>query len=176
MQRQGGKAQQGEIQTEDDGIHYVGHELTKDGLKPDPSKIEAIQKMSRPSDVKCVQRVVGLANYLTRVLENLADICEHLRQLTCKDAEWHWSKEHENAFQRIKQAATQAPILRYFNPADETLLQCNDSDTGLGATLLQNGQPVAYTSRSLTDTERNYAQIGKELLAIVFGAEKFNQQ
>ena len=157
-------------------VTYVGHELTKDGLKPDPSKIEAIQKMSRPSDVKGVQRVVGLGNYLTRFLENLADICEPLRQLTLKDAEWHWSEEHENAFQRIKQAATQAPILRYFNPADETVLQCNASDTGLGATLPQNGQPVAYAYRSLTDTERNYAQIEKELLAIVFGAEKFNRK
>ena len=55
------------------------------------------------------------------------------------------------------------------------MLQCNASDTGLGATLLQNGQPVAYASRSLTDTERNYAQIEKELLAILSGAEKFNQ-
>ena len=156
-------------------VPYVGHLLTKDGLKPDPSKIEAIQKMSRPSDVKGVQRIVGLANYLTRFLENLADICEPLRQLTRKDSEWHWNEEHENAFLRIKQAATQAPVLRYFNPAEDTVLQCDASDTGLGATLLQNGQPVAYASRSLTDTERNYAQIEKELLAIVFGTEKFNQ-
>ena len=156
-------------------VPYVGHVLTKDGLKPDPSKIEAIQKMSRPSDVKGVQRIVGLANYLTRFLENLADICEPLRQLTRKDAEWHWNEEHENAFLRIKQVATQAPVLRYFNPAENTVLQCDASDTGLGATLLQNGQPVAYASRSLTDTERNYAQIEKELLAIVFAAEKFNQ-
>ena len=54
------------------------------------------------------------------------------------------------------------------------MLQCDASDTGLGATLLQNGQPVAYASHSLTDTECNYTQI-EELLAIVFGAEKFNQ-
>ena len=103
-------------------VPYVGHVLTKDGLKPDPSKIEVIQEMSRPSDVNGVKRIVGLANYLTRFLENLADICEPFRQLTRKDAEWHWSEEHENAFQRIRQAATQAPILRYFNPAEETVL------------------------------------------------------
>ena len=94
--------------------------------------------------MKGVQGIVGLANYLTRFLENLADICEPLRQLTRKDAEWRWGKEHENAFQRIKQAATQAPVLRYFNPAEETVLQCDASDTGLGATLLQNGQPASY--------------------------------
>lgn len=55
------------------------------------------------------------------------------------------------------------------------MLQCDAFETGLGATLLQEGQPVAYASRSFTDTERTYAQIEKELLAIVFGAEKFNQ-
>ena len=156
-------------------IPYVGHVLTRDGVKSDPSKIDAIQNMSRPTDVKGVQRLVGLANYLARFLEKLADIFEPLRQLTHKDTDWHWSEVHENAFTRIKEAATQAPVLRYFDPAQKTVLQCDASDTGLGATLLQNGQPVAYASRSLTDTERNYAQIEKELLAIVFGAEKFNQ-
>ena len=55
------------------------------------------------------------------------------------------------------------------------MLQFDASDTGLGATLLQNDQPVAYASCSLTDTEHNYAQIEKELLAIVFRAEKFKQ-
>ena len=88
-------------------VPYVSHLLMKDGLKPDPSKIEAIQKMSRPSNVKGVQGIVGLANYLTRLL---ADICEPLWQLTHKDSEWHWNEEQENAFLRIKQVATQAPV------------------------------------------------------------------
>ena len=93
-------------------VPYVGHLLTKEGLRPDLSKIEAIRKMSRPRDVKCVPRIVGLANYLTRFLENLADICEPLRQLTRKDSDWHWDEEHQNVFLRIKQVATQAPVLR----------------------------------------------------------------
>ena len=114
-----------------------------------------------------MQRLVGLANCLTRFLEKLAEICEPLRQLARKDVEWQWSNVHESVFKKIKEAATQAHVLRYFDPTKETVLQCDASDTGLGATLLQNGQPVAYASRSLTDTERNYAQIEKELLAIV---------
>ena len=82
---------------------------------------------------------------------------------------------HEDAFAKIKEAITKAPVLRYFCSSAETVLQCDASDTNLEATLMQNGQPVAYASRSLTKTERNYAQIEKELLAIVFGTEKFNQ-
>ena len=117
--------------------------------------------MPRPTDVKGVQRLIGLVNYLTRLLDKLADICEPLRQLTRKDTEWQWNEVHEDAFTKIKEAITGAPVLRYFDPSAETTLQCDASDTGLGATLIQNGQPVAYASRSLSNTERNYAQIEK---------------
>ena len=96
-----------------------------------------LKNMSWPVDVKDVQRLVGLANYLTRFLKKLADICEPLRQLTRKVVEWHWSNVHENAFKKIKPAASQALVLRYFDPTKETVLQCDPSDTGLGATLLQ---------------------------------------
>ena len=66
-----------------------------------------------------------------------------------------------------------APVLKYFDPSVEAGLQCDASRHGLGACLMQNGQPVAYGSRSLTETECNYVQMEKELLAIVFGVEKF---
>ena len=66
-----------------------------------------------------------------------------------------------------------APVLKFYDPSEEAVLQCDASQHGLGAYLMQNGQPVAYASRSLTDTESNYAQIEKELFAIVFGVEKF---
>lgn len=55
---------------------YVGHLLTADGLKPDPEKVKAIREMEKPSDVKGVQRLVGLVNYLTKFLENLSKLCE----------------------------------------------------------------------------------------------------
>lgn len=62
--------------------------------------------MSRPIDVKGVQRLVGLLNYLTRFLENLVNICKPLRQLIRKDAEWQWNEVHENAFKAVKEPAT----------------------------------------------------------------------
>ncbi len=63
--------------------------------------------------------------------------------------------------------------MRYYNLNEDVTLQCDASQSGLGAVLQQNGQPVAYASRALTDTETRYAQIEKELLAIVFGCEHF---
>ena len=156
-------------------VPYIRHLLTKNGLKPDPSKVEAILKMNKPEDVKGVQRLVGLVNYLAKFLPNLTHICQPLRQLTCNGVAWNWEHEHDTAFKRIQDAITSAPVLKYFDPAEETHLQCDASETGLGASLIQNGQQVACASRALTSTEQNNAQIEKELLSIVFGVEKFHQ-
>ena len=64
-------------------------------------------------------------------------------------------------------------MLRYYSLQDEVILQCDASQAGLGATIMQNGQPVAYASRALTSAETRYAQIEKELLAIVFACDRF---
>ena len=68
-----------------------------------------------------------------------------------------------------------APVLAYYDVSKPVVIQCDASQTGLGAALLQEGCPVAYSSRVMTPTEQNYAQIEKELLAIVFACEKFDQ-
>lgn len=65
------------------------------------------------------------------------------------------------------------PILKYFDTDKNTVVQCDASESGLGACIMQDGHPIAYASRSLTQTECNYAQIEKELLAIVFAMERF---
>ena len=78
------------------------------------------------------------------------------------------------AFEDLKRSITTTPVLRYYNLKEEVTLQCDASQTGLGAALLQNGQPVAYYSRALTDAETRYAQIEKELLAIVFACDRFD--
>lgn len=88
---------------------------------------------------------------------------------------WEWSETHELAFQRLKHKITNAPILKYYNQEEEFKLQCDASDTGLGAALTQSRKPVAFGSRALTPTERGYAQIEKECLAIVFLMKKFHQ-
>ncbi len=107
-----------------------------------------------------VQRLLGLAQYLGKFLPHLSDITKQLRDLTRKDSEWTWDQA-----QRLKKAVSSAPVLRYYNLEDEVTLQC---DACLGAALLQDGQPVAYASRALTETdtetETRYAQIEKELL------------
>ena len=154
-------------------VPFIGHVATAEGLCVDPSKVQAIQDMPPPQDVAAVQRLLGLAQYLSKFLPHLSDVTKPLRELTQKDTVWVWGPAQQEALKNLKTAVSSTPILRYYNINEEVTLQCDASQTGLGASLLQNGQPVAYASRALTATETRYAQIEKELLAIVFACTHF---
>ncbi len=156
-------------------VSFIGHRLTSKGLEPDPGKTQAVLDMPKPTDVAGVLRFVGFVNYLGKFLPHLSETCEPLRKLTLKDVEWHWDKTHDDAIDKVKRLVVGHPVLRFFDSKVQVTLQCDASMAGLGAALLQNGQPVAYASRALTDTETRYAQIEKELLAVVYGMEKFHQ-
>ena len=166
------KLNQEKLQLKCSETPFIGHVLTPEGVKPDPRKVDAILKMERPNDVAAVRRLVGLVNYLSKFLSKLSELCEPLRRLTHKDVEWSWSAVQEEAFQNIKHAVTSAPVLRYFNSAEPVEGQGDASSSGIGFVLMQNGQPVSYSSRALTASEKNYSQIEKELLAQVFGVER----
>ena len=130
--------------------------------------------MPRPENGASVQRILGVVQYLSKFLPRLSDISKPLRDLTRQDVEWHWDEPQERAFEQLKETVSVSPILRYYNLQEKVTIQCDASQHGLGAVLLQGGQPVAYASRALTPSEENYAQIEKELLAIVFACEKFD--
>ena len=155
-------------------VPFIGHVATSEGLRADPAKVRAIREMPRPENVAAVQRILGMVQYLSKFLPRLSDITKPLRDLTRQDVEWHWDEPQERAFEQLKEAVSVSPILRYYNLREKVTIQCDASQHGLGAVLLQGGQPVAYASRALTPTEENYAQIEKELLAIVFACEKFD--
>ena len=154
---------------------YMGHLVTADGLRPDPEKIEAVHNMPKPDNVKAVRRFCGFVNYLAKFLPRLAEVLEPIQQLTRKDVPWQWQHECEAAFEKVKELVTEAPLLKYYNPGEELTVQCDASEKGLGAALMQNGQPIAFASRALTDPETRYAQIEKEMLAVVFALQKFDQ-
>ena len=155
-------------------VAYVGHKLSGTGLRPDPQKVSAIRRMETPSDKAALQRFLGMINYLAKFVPHLSDLGQPLRQLLQKDNEWAWLHEQDQAVAKIKDAITTVPTLKYFNETKEVIVQTDTSSTGLGAVILQEGQPVAYTSRALTKTETNYSQIEKELLAVLFSLEHFD--
>lgn len=156
-------------------VRFMGHLLTPEGLKADPSKVEAILEMPPPSDVKGLKRFFGMVNYLAKFLPLLSDMTEPLRRLDDKEVEWCWLEQHQKVFTTIKQYLADALVLKYYDVNEEVMIQCDASETGLGVVLMQKGQPIAFVSRALTDTGTRYAQIEKELLAIVWSANKFDK-
>lgn len=162
------------IQLNRSEVTYLGHIVSADGLKPDPDKIQAITEMPSPTDKLGIQRLLGTLNFLRGFIPDISTVTEPLRVLLRSDTQWHWGPEQEDAITKIKDRLTSAPVLQYFDLEKSTTLQVDSSQSGLGAVLLQDNHPVAYASRALTDTEKIWPQIDKELLAIVFGCERFH--
>lgn len=91
---------------------YIGHVLTPEGLKPDPSNVEAILQMKSPQDLEGVRIVLGVVNYLAMFMPHLSDVCEPLKQLAPPDVNWEWADQQEQSFRHISYAITQAPVLK----------------------------------------------------------------
>ena len=115
----------------------------------------------------------GMVQYLAKFCQHVSTASQPLRQLEKREGEWHWQRPQSKAFNEIKELLTKAPVLRYFDVTKNVTMLCDASQYGIGATLLQEGQPVHYANRALTTTEQNYAQIEKEFLAVVFSCEHF---
>lgn len=120
------------------------------GVRPDSSKVAAIQRMQPPEDANSLQNFLGLVNYLTRYSARLATITAPLREFTKKEVAYVWGPEHDLAFSAVKEIVSTFGVLRYFDPAEETVIQTDASLKGLSAILLQNSQPVCYASKALT--------------------------
>ena len=149
-------------------VRFMCHLLTSEGPKAYMEKSKAIFETSETGDITALKRFLRM--YLVRP----SDMTESLRRLDDKDVEFQWTNSHTAAMDAIKKALTEAPVLCY-DVTKPVTIQCDASGTGLGAVLLQGGQPICYASRALTDTEKRYAQIDQELLAIVWYCDKFDQ-
>lgn len=155
-------------------VKYFGHIFSKKGMKIDSDRIKAILELKSPNNKKELQIILGMINYLRRFVPGLANMAAPLQLLLRKDIEWLWTQVHENAFNSIKNNISQAPVLQNFNSNLEITIQCDASKDGLGCCLMQEGKPVSYASRSLTAAEKNFSQIEKELLSVVWSTKKFH--
>jgi len=154
---------------------FCGHELTRNGVRPDQRKIAAVLNMPPPSDRQGVLRLLGMATYLAKFCPNFSSVTAPIRTLLQKDNEFCWRPDvHGVAFDELKTLLVNAPVLTYFDATKKITVQCDASKAGLGSVLLCDGRPVEYASRAMSPTEESYAQIEKELLSIVFGMERFH--
>ena len=158
-------------------VEFLGHIISKNGIELNPNKIEAINNLKIPTNVHELRRVLGLFNFVTKFIpkaqENLSPMNELLKKGVC----WRWDKAQQQASDYMKRALSRAPALAYFETNKPIVVSADASSYALGGVLMQRHgnilKPVSYVSRSLSASEKNYAQIEKELLASVWACEKF---
>ena len=155
-------------------IPFFGNIISASGLKPDPQKIEAITNMDPSPSLADLQTFLGMVQFLSRFVPQLASLSACLWDLTKKDSEFQWGPEHQSAVDKVKQAVTSANSLKYFDSTKPVTIQVDASTRGLGATLFQDQGPIEYRSKLLTETEARYSNIEREMLAVVHGLEKFH--
>ncbi|KAL1458772.1 hypothetical protein WDU94_008888 [Cyamophila willieti] len=158
-----------------DKVNFLGHCFQSTGMSPDESKVEAIQQIPQPTSVVELQRFLGMVNYLGSYIPNLSEKTHNLRKLLKKDNIWSWEKGHDDEFKNLKLALTSAPVLAFYNVNDPIVLTTDSSKDAVGAAILQKGKVIAYASKTLTESQKSWAQIEKELFSIWAGCEKFHQ-
>ena len=159
---------------------YLGHCINSKGLQPTTEKVQAITLAPRPSNIGELRAFIGLVNFYGKLMKNLSTLLVPLYKLLWKGVAWKRKTAQEEAFKGAKELLKSQNLLVHFDPNRELILTCDASPYGLGAVLahvMADGteRPVEYASRTLSPAERNYAQIDKEALAIVYGVKLFHQ-
>ncbi|KAI5720179.1 hypothetical protein M8J77_003057 [Diaphorina citri] len=163
------------FQYKQEQVKFLGKEISKQGVRPDKEQVAAIINMESPKNRKELMRFLGMTKYLAQFIPKLSELTAPLRELTKDRMEWTWSNHHEDCYVRLKNVMATRPVLRFFDASKQLVIETDASKDGLGSCLLIENQPVSFASRALTSSEKMYAQIEKELLAIVFAVEKFHQ-
>lgn len=155
-------------------VEFMGHVLSEGRVKPKTKYREAILGIKKPRNKSDVLRLLGLFKYIARFIPNLSQRSANLRNLTRNDVEFIWRNEHDRELGALLETISSDPVLAVYDKTKPVTIQTDASKDGLGCVLMQGGQPVAYASRTLSHSEQRWAQIEKELLAIVFACERFH--
>ena len=163
-------------------LKYLGHIISRDGLKPNPETIQSVNDFPVPTNKLETQRFLGLANYYRRFIERFSDIAEPLIALTRGNDKKSFpiTGDALASFNALKAALTSTPVLAYADFTKPFILRTDASNIGLGAILQQQAgatgnlrSVVAYASRSLNPAERHYSATEREGLAVVWAVTHF---
>ena len=159
-------------------MKWLGHEIDENGIKANKEKVKAILELKHPENPKQLKSFLGAIQYLAKFLPKLSERTDRLRKLLKKNTEWRWETEQQIDFETIKKMLTEEPALAHYAKDRDNIVTTDASKTGLGITLWQRQadgelKPIAFGSRFLNDSEKNYSIGELELLAVVWGLEKF---
>ena len=149
-------------------VSFLGHIVSKEGIRVDPKKIEVVVEWKPPRNVTEVRSFLGLAGYYRRFVKGFSMITAPMTKLRQKNVKFEWGEECQRIFDKLKAFLTEAPVLTQPTCGKEYVIFSDASLNGLGCVLMQEGKVVAYASRQLKPHEKNYPTHDLELAAILF--------
>ena len=160
-------------------VTYLGHQISAEGLRPTDDKVQAIQKLKAPTSVHELRVLLGIVNYYAKFVPNMSTLLAPWYKLLQKDCDFKWDEPCEKTLSNVKNILVSDRVLVHYDPRKPITLACDASPVGVGCVLSHviDGEeyPIAYASRSLTTSERNYCQLEREGLAIIYGLTKFHK-
>ncbi|KAL0198834.1 hypothetical protein M9458_007374, partial [Cirrhinus mrigala] len=161
-------------------VSFLGYVISGDGVRMEQNKVSVVFQWTEPLTIKDLQRFLGFANFYRRFIKNFSILTTPLTALLKGTKRTlQWNSDAREAFQKLKQAFTSAPVLQHPDPDKPFVVEVDAADTGVGAVLSQwSGEPLAlhpraYYSKKLTPAEQNYRIGDCELLAIRLALEEW---
>ena len=150
----------------------MGVVIGPEGIKMKEEKVKGVLEWPTPKCVKDVQKFLGLANYYHQFIEGFTSVARLLHDMVKKDKKWEWTEKQEKVFEKLKKRFTEESVLAAPDLDKKIRMEVDVSDYVTGGVLSMDcgdelWRPVAFLSKSLNETERNYEIHDKEMLAIV---------
>ena len=163
-----------------DEITYLGHRINAQGIMPSSDKLDTIMKADSPKNVQQLQAYLGMINFYRKYVQNMAGVLSPLYKLLKKGTSWNWSDIEQQAFEKSKVLLMKSPLLVHYDPSKPLIVMSDASSYGIGSVLSHrypdgSERPIAFASRVLSSAERNYSQLDKEGLALIYGVKKFHK-
>ena len=167
-------------------IHYLGHLISADGIRPLKDKLDTICDMPAPHNSREVKQFLGLVGYYRKFVPHFAVLSRPLTKLTCKDKVFKWTHECRKAFNTLKESLCDQPILKYADTKKGYTLYTDASKYGWAGVLTQThnteiegktvttDHPIAYVSRLFRGSQLNWAALTKEAYAIYMSVKKLS--
>jgi hypothetical protein len=148
-------------------VQFLGHVISLEGIFVDPGKVREVLDWKPPMTVHQVRNFLSLADYYRRFIPNFSKIAKHITNLLKKDEKFVWNTKRDEAFQTLKKLLTTSPMLAQPDIAKPFDIYCDESGTGLGCVLMQEGRVIAYSSHQLRPHEVHYLMHDLELATVI---------